>query len=446
MDAPRLRQLIQDYGRLTRLEEMSPQARGQSLNGLLADVLRCWGISANANQLSRGEIDVQFGLSSGHRFILEAKWQQGRVDTGVISKLQKRVRQRLAGTMGIMASMSGFTAQAIADVKDGERLEILLLDATHIEAMLSGFVPPGELLNRLLDRASFRGDCFTPLHELMKTDRTFEQLDFTTYRAPLVEPPDVDLDARIVVRGLPSRQHGLFSPQPGHLWVTTEDALLDVAADEQSTSTAVAIPDLSRSASSTDTGYPFVLRRAGAAIVRGDDIQIVAGGLSGNTTPVVGTNGKWIFCNSYDPAATHGAVFVRHDGALGSQDHIELDYPAAHGTNAGLAGDELIVVGNAGLLRVPVHGGEHEPPVRFPGVNPMGMMWHGSGRWIVAAGEVDLYELEVGSWAARRFASFHSLRGAVSELAACTESDEGFLYSHLRAETSACIVQFTVPR
>lgn len=146
MDAPRLRQLIQEYGRLERLEGLSPQARGQSLNGLLADALKCWGISAAANERSRGEIDVRFVLASGHRFILEAKWQQQPADTGTVSKLQKRVRQRLAGTMGIVVSMSGFSSEAVADVKDGERLEVLLLDRTHVEAMLSGFVPPEELM------------------------------------------------------------------------------------------------------------------------------------------------------------------------------------------------------------------------------------------------------------------------------------------------------------
>ena len=47
--------------------------------------------------------------------------------------------------------MSGYTPDALSDIKDGGRLEVVLLDKSHVEAMLTGFSPPVDLLNLMLD-------------------------------------------------------------------------------------------------------------------------------------------------------------------------------------------------------------------------------------------------------------------------------------------------------
>ena len=71
----RLRELIDEYGRMRRLEGMTPQQRGQRFNEFIAELLRCWGLErVDANVRSLGEIDVTFAVD-GTRFILEAKWE-----------------------------------------------------------------------------------------------------------------------------------------------------------------------------------------------------------------------------------------------------------------------------------------------------------------------------------------------------------------------------------
>jgi hypothetical protein len=139
-----LYQLVKEYGKLKNLEGFTPQSRGQRLNGLIAELFLNWGISAKANLNGNGEIDVAFELAGKH-FILEAKWEEKPIDTGPIAKLQKRLRQRLGGTLGIFISINGYTKDALKDLKDGEQLMVVCLERVHLEAMLSGLFHPKNL-------------------------------------------------------------------------------------------------------------------------------------------------------------------------------------------------------------------------------------------------------------------------------------------------------------
>jgi hypothetical protein len=101
---------------------------------------------------------------------MEVKWEAKPTDTGKIAKLQKRVRQRLLGTYGIFLSMSGYSRPALADLTDGERLEVLLLDIGHFEAMVSGKISPSRLLSLVYDSAAFHGLAYTPISDLQLSD------------------------------------------------------------------------------------------------------------------------------------------------------------------------------------------------------------------------------------------------------------------------------------
>src|SRR5262245_40670597 len=126
-DVTSRQQLVEEYVRLQHLEDgHTPQSRGRRFNGLIADVLRSWGIPAQVAFRAAGEIDVAFSIGNT-RYIVEAKWESTPAHTGHIAKLQKRVRQRLAGTYGIFLSMSGYSQEALRDIAHGERLEVLLL-------------------------------------------------------------------------------------------------------------------------------------------------------------------------------------------------------------------------------------------------------------------------------------------------------------------------------
>lgn len=103
------------------------------------------------------------------RFILEAKWEQGPVDYGLMAKLRGRITQRLAGTRGVLLSMSGYSDEALEGIVRGQQPDMLLLDRTHLEAMLSGLRSPADLFTELMNRASYRGEVQVPLTDLVVT-------------------------------------------------------------------------------------------------------------------------------------------------------------------------------------------------------------------------------------------------------------------------------------
>ena len=225
-----LRELIAEYGRLTSLEGgLTPQARGQRFNGLLAEMFNAWGLRAQADLNVAGNIDVAFAVDST-RFVLEAKWEAPPVDTGAIAKLRTRVVQRLGGTIGVFVSMSGYSPAALADVKDGQRLEVILLDRHHVEAMLSGLCPPEELLEGVLDGAHFLGDAYTSLENVLCT--TPRPLDAIFGPAPELPTPITfaadGATAEVVLRNLPFGHLGIAATGRGRLVITTGDGLYDI--------------------------------------------------------------------------------------------------------------------------------------------------------------------------------------------------------------------------
>ena len=62
-----------------------------------------------------------------------------------MAKLRGRITQRLAGTRGVLLSMSGYSDEALEGIVRGQQLDMLLLDRTHLEAMLSGLLSPADL-------------------------------------------------------------------------------------------------------------------------------------------------------------------------------------------------------------------------------------------------------------------------------------------------------------
>lgn len=166
-DSGKLQQLMEEYRHLQQLDGHSPQSRGRRFNEFITEILGAWGVTATTPIRTSGEIDVAF-TASGVRYILEAKWESKKTDTGHVAKLQKRVRQRLIGTFGILLSMSGYSDAALADVAHGERLEVLLLDSEHLEAMLDGRFSPELLLSLIHDRAAFYGEPYTPLPDILE--------------------------------------------------------------------------------------------------------------------------------------------------------------------------------------------------------------------------------------------------------------------------------------
>lgn len=416
-DPQALRRVISEYGRLRRLEGCTPQARGQRFNALIADALKCWGIDAIPNVLSAGEVDVVFAID-GVRYILEAKWEKDRTDTGKVAKLQKRVRQRLAGTYGVMLSMSGYTPAALDDVKDGERLEVLLLDGDHWEALLAGMIPPDELFSLVRDHAAFRGRPYTPVPELFSTAR-IPHLSFD----PPPTLPDGGLaaaqpgvKAEVVLSRITSGQLGIAPAGPDRLLVTTEDAVIRVDLRDRTAEVAVPMTRCRRNPLISQDGSILFLRANGIGRYHDGRFTTVGGALTGNCCLVANPDGStWVFDNGAD--ADPGASVTKLGASLGDPEtRLPLSYPPMSAfTAAWVTAGELLTIGNPDFRITSVPGGSQRTH-RSPQTNPMGIVRLDSGTVLTAGDSVTLVRTDTESWESTEVARL-AVSPSVNELA-----------------------------
>lgn len=374
-DVARLQSLIAEYGQLRRQAGHTPQTRGQRFNEIIAEMLRCWGIEAQTSIRSHGEIDVVFSLA-GTRYVVEAKWEQAKTSTGHIAKLQKRVRQRLAGTYGIFLSMSGYTAEALADVAYGERLEVLLLDGPHFEAMLAGLVPPQEMFSLVHDRAAFHAEPYTPLAKLLATTGQ-PTVDFSasaSVPAGLTRHAIRGFAGDVLFSVADSNQLGLAAIHEDQLLVTTQHGIMAVDPAKRSTAWAVPVPGCHRNPLVDAHGAVLFTRRHGVGRYHNGDLTVVGGGLPGNTCLMRHPDGSaWVFSNGM-PHSSTGASLTRLGDHLGDEQRLASDYPAAAGMNCGwLNEQDIVTVGSQGVSVSSAPAGGSRM-LQIPQANPMGLI------------------------------------------------------------------------
>jgi Restriction endonuclease len=353
----RLRGLIDEYGRMRRLEQMTPQQRGQRFNGLIADLLSCWGLDrVDANVRSVGEVDVTFSVD-GTRFILEAKWAQAPVDLGPIAKLSRRITQRLAGTCGVLLSMSGFTREALGDMPRGQQPDMLLLDRSHFEAMLSGLLSPADLFTQMLDRASYRGEVHVPLTELLLPDSR-PPLPALALGGPAGGVPPVitetasGVHGRVVLYGtepMTTVADGIAVDARGRLLLTMPDGIIRADLSSSVLDWAVPVPGCRGSALPCADGS--ILVTCGEAILRWDGhvCQIVAGGLTGGTSLLPGPDGQeWAF--DYKGAAWlqfgTSVTLTRLGREMGQEQRYAVDFQAGIWSAVWLSGRRFFLAGD----------------------------------------------------------------------------------------------------
>jgi hypothetical protein len=247
-----LRALVARYGELQAAGRGTAQRRGQQFNALVADLLRLWGIDAEAGVIGiegRDEVDVTFTLGDTP-YLLEAKWHARPVPADAASKLADHIRQRLRGTRGVVLSMSGYTRNAAPAAERGQQPEVLLLDRSHFEAMLSGLMAPDQLLQAVVRQASRRGGVYVALADVLLPERPPEPPtvrpvtgDNTPWEVVRDTAGGVAADA--VLLGDPgwATPSGLGASRDGRLLVTTPDGIVEVDPARGTTGWALSMQD-----------------------------------------------------------------------------------------------------------------------------------------------------------------------------------------------------------
>lgn len=450
-DHHKLQKLIVEYGHLHELREHTEQTRGQRFNHFIAELLQSWGIKAFSSIRSSGEIDVGFEFE-GRRFVVEAKWEQKRTYTGQIAKLQKRLRQRLGGTVGLFISMSGYTPEALRDLKEGEQLAVLCLEREHLEAMISGVVPPEELLNRVITRASLHGEGHASLLDLFDAPSANQlglSFEAPTELSKLVEESVPGFEACVSVSSLPLGHSGVASLSPDRILLTLTPGIFEVDPGKQTVRPWLPIPDCSRNVLLARDGAAYIPRRVGVACFRNNRLTSIGGGLAGNVTLFEGVDGAvWAFANG--DMGGYPATLTRLGQRLGDQRHFTLTYSSASGINAAqIDENRFLIVGSTGVEIARLDSSEVEVVTKDL-TNPMGLGRLSSDRFVVASGcakpitpsyaksMVCLSEINTTTKTVSRIAQLN-LTGSISEIAMRSDT-AGFLFSHY--SDNGIVVQF----
>jgi hypothetical protein len=427
----KLLSLIDEYKRLVELRGYTPQTRGQRFNSFIAELLQCWGIKAAPNIRGSGEIDVAFEWNGRH-FTLEAKWEKEPTSTDPIAKLQKRLRQRLAGTIGLLLSMSDFTPDAIRDLKEGEQLSVLLLTREHLEAMLSGFLAPEEVIGTIVRRASNYGEGFVHFQQLFdnvnvaQLEVTFGSPDEWKNQELIVDSVS-SFQTTTLASNFSTSQSGVAEFTKGKLLLTLEQGIYLFDTRKLSLSVFLGIPNCTRNVLVAQDGTTYIVRGRGIARIKNGEFAIVAGGFIGNVClfPGYGTD-VWVFSNGYPGDQDWARPQVTLLGvALGDEQRTTINYSPACGINAAFISEgRFLVVGSFGLAVVEI--GAQTQLLRRE--QHMGLIRLSADRFLLSSGGIDLSELELSTNSVKPIAKLR-LQGVVSELARSYDGG-GYLFAH----------------
>lgn len=336
--------------------------RGMRLNKLLADAFERDGIDAEADQRGpHGEVDVAL-YHDGTWYLLEGKWYADPVTDEPLRHLRDVLTQRRPGTIGILASMSGFTASALRRAETSSN--VILFDQSHIEALITGAASGPELIAAANRYISVFGHPRTPLAKLLRPRRPeAEPLRLgppSGFTADAVAAPD-GIDATVVVHG--PTILGIASNRE-RLLVTVADGVLDVPtrAEQGQPRWRVEMSSCAGNPIASPNGDLLVVRHGGVVRATGEELAIVAGGFARPPQLVPGPTGAlWLLdLDTTGWSGSEQATLVDVGATLGAAGRSTAGLPAgACKAACWLHGRTFFVLGEGHSAVVDVDNGEY---------------------------------------------------------------------------------------
>jgi hypothetical protein len=287
-------------------------------------------------------------------------------------------------------SMSGYTTNALADIADGERLEILLLDRSHWEAMLSGLVPPEELLTLMHDRASFYGEAYTPLSKLLTPTSAIPNISFGPPEYMIngaLRSADNNVTAEVVLSDIDSDQIGI-SCRGENLLITTTHGIIAVDTTARTAKPAAPVSHCHRNTLPLPDGSILFTRRQGVGRYFQGEVTALGGGLPGNSCVLSRPDGSiWAFDNGEYSQSVAPSV-TQIGSATGDEIRHQIPYPPSSAfTAAWISNTNFVTIGNPNFTISSVTSDrvDHHPA---PQSNPMGIVHIGNGVILTAGDSV----------------------------------------------------------
>jgi len=161
----RLKEIEKKY--LELISSTNPQQRGFALERVIRELFTLFDLDPKASFRITGEqIDGAFTFDNTD-YILESKWQQEPVGTQELDTLHSKLtRATLDNTLGLFLSINGYSNDAVKAHSSGRRL-MILMDGSHLMAVIEGRIDLLQLLLRMRRHASQTGNIYLRIHEIL---------------------------------------------------------------------------------------------------------------------------------------------------------------------------------------------------------------------------------------------------------------------------------------
>ncbi len=155
--------LAADYRALAAMA--NAQARGYAFETFLRDLFDASGLEARqAFRLVGEQIDGSIANGSDI-YLIEAKWQDGRIGAGPLHVLQGKLGQKAAWARGLFISYSGFTEDGLEAF--GRANRVLCMDGLDIHESLERELPIKSIIDAKVRRAAETGLPFVRVRDLI---------------------------------------------------------------------------------------------------------------------------------------------------------------------------------------------------------------------------------------------------------------------------------------
>ncbi|HEV3076488.1 MAG TPA: hypothetical protein VHB47_18840 [Thermoanaerobaculia bacterium] len=146
--------------RLTELAgRLGTQQAGYEFQTWFYDLMDFFEIVNRRPYVSGGrQIDGSITVS-GTTYLVELKFTRDQAAAPEIDSLHKKVTDKADNTMGIMISVSGYSAPAVKTAS-GPRTPLLLFDHGHLYLALTGSIAFDDIIDRVRRHASQTGDSY----------------------------------------------------------------------------------------------------------------------------------------------------------------------------------------------------------------------------------------------------------------------------------------------
>jgi Restriction endonuclease len=160
----KLEELKAEYYKL--LGSDKPQHRGYRLEKVMRELFELFDLDPKASFRIVGEqIDGAFTFEATD-YLFEAKWQKEIVGAEDLDSFAGKLSRKLENTLGLFLSINGFSVDGVKAHSSGRRL-MMLMDGSHLMAVLEGRIDLIELLLRMRRHAAQTGNIYLRVHEIL---------------------------------------------------------------------------------------------------------------------------------------------------------------------------------------------------------------------------------------------------------------------------------------